>query len=58
MKLSIQLHLAGLSLSDTVWVLDIFDAERARLTIHNWVHKAELQPKSGQLRIMSRSTKP
>ncbi|MFB1065057.1 IS6 family transposase [Natrinema sp. H-ect4] len=44
MKLSIQLHLAGLSLSNTVRVLEIFGVERARSTVHNWVHKADLQP--------------
>ena len=48
MKLSIQLHLAGLSLSNTVSVLERFGVERARSTIHNWVHKAELQPESGR----------
>jgi putative transposase len=48
MKLGIQLHLAGLSLSNTVSVLDIFGVDRARSTVHNWVHKAELQPESGQ----------
>ncbi|WP_121823568.1 IS6 family transposase [Halostella salina] len=47
MKLSIQLHLAGLSLSNTVSVLDIFDVERARSTVHDWVHKADLQPEDG-----------
>ena len=44
MKLSIQLHLAGLSLSNTVSVLEVFGVERARSTVHNWVHKADLQP--------------
>ncbi|WP_257627697.1 IS6 family transposase [Haloplanus salinarum] len=44
MKLSIQLHLAGLSLSNTVSILEIFGVERARSTVHNWVHKADLQP--------------
>jgi len=44
MKLSIQLHLAGLSLSNTVSILDIFGVDRARSTGHNWVHKADLQP--------------
>ena len=48
MKLSIQLHLAGLSLSNTVSVLEIFGVERARSTVHNWVHKAELQPEDGR----------
>ena len=47
MKLGIQLYLAGLSLSNTVFILEIFGVSRARSTIHNWVHKAELQPESG-----------
>jgi putative transposase len=47
MKLSIQLHLAGLSLSNTVSILEIFGVDRARSTVHNWVHKAELQPDAG-----------
>jgi putative transposase len=47
MKLSIQLHLAGLSLSNTVSILEIFGVERARSTVHNWVHKADLQPEDG-----------
>jgi len=48
MKLSIQLHLAGLSLSNTVSVLEIFGVQRARSTVHNWVHKADLQPEDGR----------
>ena len=48
MKLSIQLHLSGLSLSNTVRVLEIFGVKRARSTIHNWIHKADLQPTSGK----------
>jgi putative transposase len=47
MKLGIQLHLAGLSLSNTVSVLEIFGVERARSTVHNWIHKADLQPEDG-----------
>ncbi|NUE03593.1 IS6 family transposase [Halorubraceae archaeon YAN] len=48
MKLGIQLHLAGLSLSNTVSILELFGVKRARSTVHNWVHKADLQPKDGQ----------
>jgi len=48
MKLSIQLHLADLSLSNTVSFLEIFGVQRARSTVHNWVHKADLQPEGGQ----------
>jgi len=48
MKLSIQLHLAGLSLSNTVSVLEVFGVSRVRSTVHNWVHKADLQLESGR----------
>jgi transposase-like protein len=48
MKLSIQLHLAGLSLANTVSFLEIFGVSRVRSTVHNWVHKADLQPESGR----------
>ena len=48
MKLSIQLHLAVLSLSYTVSILDIFGVKRAQSTVHNWVHKADLQPEDGR----------
>ena len=47
MKLSIRLHLAELSLSNTVSILELFGVERARSTVHNWVHKADLQPEHG-----------
>jgi transposase-like protein len=48
MKLGIQLHLAGLSLSDTVSVLAGLGVDRCRSTVHNWVQKADLQPAEGQ----------
>ncbi len=48
MKFSIQLHLAGLSLSNTVRFLEVFGVDRARSTVHSWVHKADLQPESGR----------
>ncbi|SHG99096.1 IS6 family transposase [Halobaculum gomorrense] len=48
MKLGIQLHLRGLSLSTTVSILDKFGVNRARSTVHNWVHKADLQPEEGR----------
>ena len=48
MKVSIQLHLAGLSLSNTVSFLEVFSVDRVRSTVHNWVHKADLQPESGR----------
>ena len=37
MKLGIQMHLAGLSLSNTVSVLSSLGVERVRSTVHNWV---------------------
>ena len=48
LKLSIQLRLAELSLSNTISTIEIFVVERARSTIHNWVHKADLQPEEGR----------
>lgn len=48
MRLSICLHLRGLSLSDTVSVLESFGVNRARSTVHNWVQKVELQPTTGR----------
>ena len=48
MKLSIQLHLAVLSLSNTVSLLEVFGVDRVRSTVHNWVHKADLQPETGR----------
>ena len=48
MKLSIRLHLAGLSFSNTVSFLEVFGVDRVRSTIHNWVQKADLQPESGR----------
>jgi len=44
MKLHIQLYLAGLSLLNTVSILEVFGVERARSTVQNWVYKADLQP--------------
>jgi len=34
-KLGIQLHLARISLSNTVFILDIFGIKRARSTVHS-----------------------
>ncbi len=47
MKLGIRLHLAGLSLSNTISILDSLGVERCRSTIHNWVQKADPQPTDG-----------
>jgi len=48
MKLGIQLQLAGLSLSNTISVLEEMGVERSRKAIHDWVQKAELQPAEGR----------
>ena len=48
MKPSMQLHLAGLSLSNTVSFLEVFCVDRGRSTVHSWVHEADLQPESGR----------
>jgi putative transposase len=46
MELGIRLHLAGLSLSNTVSELEKFGVERSRKAVHDWVQKADLQPAS------------
>ena len=48
MALGIQTHLAGLSLSNTVDLLDALGVQRSRKAIHDWVQKADLQPAAGQ----------
>jgi len=48
MALGIQPHVAGLSLSNTVELLDLLGVQRSRKAIHDWVQKADLQPKSGK----------
>jgi putative transposase len=48
MKLGIQMHLAGLSLSSTVSALYSLGVERSRKAVHDWVQKADLQPLSGK----------
>ena len=42
----IQLHLAGLSLSDTEQYIKTLNVERSRTAIYSWVQKADLQPTS------------
>jgi len=48
MALGIQSHVAGLSLSNTVELLDALGVQRSRKAIHDWVQKANLQPESGR----------
>ena len=45
-EVGVQLHLAGLSLSNTKQYLERLGVERSRTTIHNWVQNADLQPTS------------
>jgi putative transposase len=47
MKLGIY-YLALSSLSNTVFIFGMLGVERARFTVHNWVHKADLQPEPDQ----------
>lgn len=44
MKPGIQLHLAGLSLLDTVAVLTSLGIDCCRTTVYDWIQKADLQP--------------
>jgi putative transposase len=48
MALGIQSHVAGLSLSNTVELLEGLGVQRSRKAIHDWVQKADLQPESGK----------
>jgi len=45
-EVGIQLHVAGLSLANTKQILDRLGVERSRTAIHNWVQKADVQPRS------------
>ena len=45
-EVGIQLHLAGLSLSNTKQYLEKLGVERSRTAIHNWVQKTDVQPTS------------
>jgi putative transposase len=45
-EVGIQLHIAGLSLSNTKQYLERLGVKRSRTAIHNWVQKADLQPTS------------
>ena len=44
MQLGIRLHVAGLSLSNTIRELEKFGVERSRKAVHDRVQKADLQP--------------
>jgi len=45
--LGIQSHVAGLSLSNTVELLEDLGVQRSRKAIYDWVQKANLQPEPG-----------
>lgn len=48
MKLGVRLHLSGLSLSNTVSVLEVLGVSRVKSTVHNWVQKSDLAPAAGR----------
>ena len=37
-------HLAGISLREVSKHLELFGIKRSHVAMHNWVHKADLQP--------------
>jgi putative transposase len=45
-EVGIQLHVAGVSLSNTKQFLERMGVERSRTAIHNWVQKTDVQPSS------------
>ena len=45
-QVGIRCHLAGMSLRDTSQHLERLGVSRSHVAIHDWVHKAELQPVS------------
>ena len=47
-EIGIRCHLAGMSLREVSKHLELFGIKRSHIAIHNWVHKADLQPESGQ----------
>ncbi len=57
MKLGIQLHLTGLSLSNTVSIPDVFGVERARSTVHIGFIRPIYSPRVGKARITLRLTR-
>ena len=48
MAVGIQSHVAGLSLSNTVEVLETLGVQRSQKAVHEWGQKADLQPESGR----------
>ena len=45
-QVGIRCHLAGMSLRDASNFLDELGVKRSHVAVHNWVHKADLQPAS------------
>jgi transposase-like protein len=45
-QVGIRCHLAGMSTRDASQFLDELGVRRSHVAIHNWVHKADLQPVS------------
>jgi len=45
-QVGIRCHIAGMSLRDASQFLDELGVQRSHVAIHNWVHKADLQPLS------------
>jgi putative transposase len=43
---AIRCHLAGMSLRDVSTYLEELGVSRSHVAVHNWVHKADLQPES------------
>jgi putative transposase len=43
-EVGIRCHLSGMSLRDTSHFLGELGVQRSHVAVHNWVHKAELQP--------------
>lgn len=48
MKLGIQMHLARLSLSSTISVLEKLGIRSSRKAVYDWIHNAGLQPTGGK----------
>ena len=57
MQLGIRIHLAGLSLLNTIRELENFGVKRSRKAVHDWVQKPIYSQPTVRVRITSRSTK-
>ncbi len=44
MEVGIRLHFSGRSLSNTVTEVETFGVQRSQKAVHDWVHKATIQP--------------